>query len=62
MSVGGAARVGYHAAHIGTLIWYFLNGAFGMFDLSCSSQTRLVPVGHVAQTVLRARLHASLPH
>ena len=25
-----------HAAHIGTLIWYFLNGEFGSFDLSCS--------------------------
>ena len=32
ISVGCAARVGYHAAHIGTLIWYFLNGAFGIFD------------------------------
>ena len=31
-----AAPAGYHAAHIGTLIWYFLNGAFGSFDLSCS--------------------------
>ena len=31
-----AAPAGYHAAHIGTLICYFLNGAFGSFDLSCS--------------------------
>ena len=31
-----AAPAGYHAAHIGTLIWYFLNGEFGNFDLSCS--------------------------
>ena len=45
-----------YASNANPLVWYFLNGAFGMYDLFCFPQTRF------ARPVLQAEFHASLLH